>query len=226
MLGAGLDQLRRGDSRERQVEVAGQPLLGVAVEPQSRDAARSGRAAAGRAAGAAARLPRPFRRRRSPRPGRARRRAASAMFPSASRAPARRRRTAATGEPAAGAGRRARRCLSAHRSCGRRSTAGRSSSPRHRAGSCRLPAPHRYGTARRATRHSAPISASGWITPISLCAAMTETSKVRSVDRGGEVVERRRGRRLDRQVGDREALALQCGAASSTHLCSVGKVTM
>ena len=96
--------------------------------------------------------------------------------------------------PAAGAAHRARRCPWVRRSCGRRSTADRSSSPRHRAGSCRPPGPRRCGTARRVARHSAPISASGWITPISLWAAMTETSAVRSSSAAAERDRDRRAR--------------------------------
>ena len=141
------------------------------------------------------------------------------------RAPARRRRTAARAAPAAGAGHRARRRPSARRSCGRRSTSDRSSSPRHRAGSCRPPAPRRCGTARPA-RHSAPISASGCITPISLCAAMTETSRVRAADRRGEPVEIDEPVRLDRQARRSPRALAPHATLSSTHLCSVARVTI
>ena len=148
------------------------------------------------------------------------------MCRSASRAPGRRHRTAAAAARAAGAGHRARRRPSGRRSCGRRSTSGRSSSPRHRAGFCRKPAPRRCGTRRRATRHSAPISAKGWMTPISLCAAMTETSSVRSSSASAR-------RSSDtRPFGSTGTETISnpsrpsAAALSSTHLCSVARVTM
>ncbi len=58
-------------------------------------------------------------------------------------------------------------------------------------------------------RHSAPTSASGWITPISLCAAITETDEGALGQRRGEPVERDQSILLDIEVGHGEALALQ-----------------
>ena len=62
-------------------------------------------------------------------------------------------------------------------------------------------------------RHKAPISASGWMTPISLCAAITETRSVLSESAASNAASETQAVRLDRQIGDAEALALELEAA-------------
>ena len=57
-----------------------------------------------------------------------------------------------------------------------------------------------------------PISASGWMTPISLFTAMTETTTVLSVIAALQHLEIDQAVLLHRQVGDLEALLLEMAA--------------
>ena len=121
-------------------------------------------------------------------------------------------RSAAPGARAACGGRRARRCPWARRSCGRemliRSMFIASTS------SGILPAACAASVWKKAffSRQILPISASGWMTPISLFTAMIETTTVLSVIGRAQRVEIDQAVLLHRQVRDLEALLLEMAA--------------
>ncbi len=137
---------------KRQVQVAGQPMLGIAVEPQAGGLrrvkfARKPVAQPAQSLGLPAHLGGGDR--RGAAQADAERRRQGAGTHAALLATAIEQRHQPHPRPAPEV--QGTDALSAHRSCGRRSTSGRSSSPRHRAGFFRRPGPRRCGTARRAT---------------------------------------------------------------------------
>ena len=118
------------------------------------------------------------------------------------------------------------------RSCGRRSSSDRPGAARRRRASCRRPGWRRCAAARPARWQSCPISASGWIAPISLLASMTETRIVSSRMASATCSSRMQpGPRVGRLARPAASVTSKPwrrsrSSGSSTEGCSVATLTM